>query len=149
VPLVHGNTRDENRLFTPLAVGASITAEQYAVTVRRLFGDDADAVLARYPVEDYPAPIYALTAVTTDAAGPLSTCAHVLAYDIASSARPATRVWAYQFRDRTAPPYIDFGPRFEEGAARRPRRVPMTRRCSASHAARRAAVERGTSRVAR
>ena len=114
VPLMHGNTRDENTLFAPLSFGASISAERYEEIIRTLYGPVADQVLARYPASAYPSPIAALSRVQTDAPGALSTCTHVRAYELAS-ARPAPRVFAYQFRDRTAPPYVDF-PGLEEGA---------------------------------
>lgn len=119
VPLIHGNNRDESRLFTPAVYGASITAEQYEQTVRTLYPNNAGEVLARYPVESYPSPIIALSTLQTDAPfgwpfAVLSTCLHVRAYDLASANR-ASRVYAYQFRDRTAPPWLDF-PGMEEGA---------------------------------
>jgi para-nitrobenzyl esterase len=119
VPLIHGNNRDESRLFTPAVYGASITAERYEEIVRTLYPDTADDVLARYPVQDYASPIIALSTLQSDAPfgwayAVLATCQHVQAYDLAAAHRGA-RVYAYQFRDRTAPPWLDF-PGMEEGA---------------------------------
>ncbi len=115
VPLMHGNNRDENTLFAPLSYGTAITPERYAEIVRTLYGADADEVLARYPAGAYPSPIAALSRVQSDAPGALGTCTHVLAYELASARRSSPRVVAYQFRDRTAPPYVDF-PGLEEVA---------------------------------
>ncbi len=115
VPFMHGNTRDENTLFAPLTFGTSISAARYEEIIRTLYGANAEQVLARYPVTDSPSPIAALSRVQTDAPGALSTCTHVRAYELASARRGSPRVFAYQFRDRTAPPYVDF-PGLEEGA---------------------------------
>lgn len=105
VDLVHGNTLDENRLFVPLDYGTALTSEQYVAAVTRAFGPDAPAVLDRYPVSAYASPIIALSTVFSDANSPLSTCAHVDAYDVTDRVR-GTRVYAYQFQDRTADPLI-------------------------------------------
>ena len=113
---MHGNTRDENRLFTPLSYGTSITAARYEEIVRALYGAGADRLLRRYPVSAYPAPIYALTALTSDGGTALSTCTHLRAYNLLTDPGPATSTYAYQFRDRTSSPLIDF-PDFDEGAA--------------------------------
>jgi carboxylesterase type B len=47
VPVVIGATRDEGRAFTQDAIGWS--EQQYVDAVRERWGDDAEAVLARYP----------------------------------------------------------------------------------------------------
>ncbi|MGY1704252.1 carboxylesterase/lipase family protein [Geodermatophilus sp. SYSU D00697] len=114
VPVLHGNTRDENTLFTPtetlVSTGAppspTLTAEEYAAELTARYGDRAGEVLARYPAEAHPSPLRALAAVFSDAGPPtmLSTCAHVDAYEALSAAPGPARVYAYQFRDRTAPP---------------------------------------------
>ncbi|MGR6964802.1 carboxylesterase/lipase family protein [Geodermatophilus sp. URMC 61] len=118
VPVVHGNTRDENTLFTPLlplvSTGAppssSLTAEEYAAELTARYGDRAGEVLARYPADAYPSPLRALAAVDSDAGTPtmLSICAHVDAHEALSAVPGSTPVYAYQFRDRTASPLIDF-----------------------------------------
>jgi para-nitrobenzyl esterase len=46
--------------------------------------------------------------VASDAGNPLSTCTHADAHEALSAAPWPTRVYAYQFRDRTAPPLADF-----------------------------------------
>ncbi|WP_448609024.1 carboxylesterase/lipase family protein [Geodermatophilus sp. URMC 60] len=116
VPVVHGNTRDETTLFTPLEPlvstgappSATLTAEEYEAELAARHGDRAGEVLARYPADAYPSPLRALAVVDSDAGNALATCAHVDAHEALSSARGPTRVYAYQFRDRTAPPLVDF-----------------------------------------
>lgn len=105
--VMHGNTRDENRLFTPLTYGSSITAERYVAIVRQLFGANADAVLAEYPLSDYPSPIVALSTITSDRGSGLSTCTHIKAYDLLADPPRPTKTFAYQFRDRTSSPLRD------------------------------------------
>jgi para-nitrobenzyl esterase len=114
VPVVHGNNRDEATLFTPLtplvSTGAppssALTAEEYATELTARYGDRAGEVLARYPADAY-SPLRALAAVDSDAGTPLSTCAHVDAYEALSAIPWPARVYAYQFRDRTASPLVD------------------------------------------
>ncbi|GAA4286894.1 carboxylesterase/lipase family protein [Georgenia daeguensis] len=126
VPVMHGNNRDENTYFTPtetlVSTGAppspTLTAEEYAAELTARYGDRAEEVLARYPADAYPSPLRALAAVFSDAGPPamVSTCAHVDAYEALSAPRRA-RVYAYQFRDRTAFPLADFPfPGYPEGA---------------------------------
>jgi para-nitrobenzyl esterase len=117
VPVLHGNNRDENTLFVtdvPLvSTGAppspTLTAEEYVAELTARYGDRAEEVLARYPADAYPSPLRALAAVYSDAGPPtmLSTCAHVDAYAALSAAPGRPRVYAYQFRDRTASPLVD------------------------------------------
>jgi para-nitrobenzyl esterase len=118
VPVLHGNNRDENTLFTPteplVSTGAppspTLTAEEYAAELTARYGDRAGEVLARYPADVYASPLRALAAVFSDAGPPtmLSTCAHIDAYEALSPAPRTARVYAYQFRDRTAVPVADF-----------------------------------------
>ncbi len=127
VPVMHGNTRDENTYFTPtealVSTGAppspTLTAEEYAAELAARYGDRADEVLARYPADAYPSPLRALAAVFSDAGPPtmLATCAHVDAYEALSAVPRRARVYTYQFRDRTASPLADFPfPGYPEGA---------------------------------
>ncbi len=125
VPVMHGNNRDEATLFTPLTPllstggppSPSLTAEEYAAELTARHGDRAGEVLAQYPADAYPSPLRALAAVDSDAGNALSTCAHVDAYEALSAAPGLTPVYAYQFRDRTAPALADFPfPGYPEGA---------------------------------
>jgi para-nitrobenzyl esterase len=116
VPIMHGNLSDENTLFTPLspAVAArandadGFTEADYTAILTGLFGDDADEVLARYPAGAYPSPLRALAAVNSDTGSALATCSHVDAYETLNRPPAKARVYAYQFRDETAYPLLDF-----------------------------------------
>jgi len=108
--VMHGNTRDENRLFTPLSYGAGLTAERYVAVVRTLYGTNADAVLAKYPLSAYPSPIVALSTIASDRGSALSTCDHVKGADLLTDPPRPTKTFAYQFRDRTSSPLIPLIP---------------------------------------
>ncbi|MGN9841116.1 carboxylesterase/lipase family protein [Nonomuraea sp. H19] len=110
MPVMHGNTLDEMRLF----VSDPITAAEYEAYVRRTYGPNADAVLARYPAANYADPRIALATLLTDFGTPLATCGHQDALGL--FARAGVPAYGYQFADRTAPPLIDI-PGYEEGAA--------------------------------
>lgn len=113
VPVMHGNTLDEWRLFVSLVYPNPMTAAEYEGIVRTTYGADADAILARYPAADYPDPRLALAALQTDSNEALSACRHRDAFRLLD--RAGVPVYAYQFADRTAPPLLDV-PGFEEGA---------------------------------
>jgi para-nitrobenzyl esterase len=113
VPVLHGNLSDENTLFTPLtplvSTGAppspTLTVGQYEAEIRARYPARADEVLELYPAAAYPSPLRALAEVASDASGALSTCEHVEAYELLADRTPT---FAYQFRDETASPLIDF-----------------------------------------
>jgi para-nitrobenzyl esterase len=65
VPMIVGTNAQETSRAVPIAVDA--TAADYEKAVRALFGATADAVLAHYPVADYPSPWAAYVALTSDA----------------------------------------------------------------------------------
>jgi para-nitrobenzyl esterase len=113
VPMMHGNTLDETRLFTALAFPQEISAETYAAVIAGTFGDRAAEVLARYPASAYASPRIALATVRSHFGTPLSTCTHLDGYGALAEA--GVPVYAYQFADRNAPPLVDF-PAYEEGA---------------------------------
>ncbi|QFG22624.1 carboxylesterase/lipase family protein [Actinomadura sp. WMMB 499] len=112
VPVMHGNTLDELRVYIGPEFPEPITAERYEAIVRARYGTDADAVLARYPAGDDPR--IALATMQTHFGGGLSTCQHQDAFAALRDAR--VPVYAYQFADRGAPPLVDT-PGFDEGAA--------------------------------
>ncbi|SEF82263.1 para-nitrobenzyl esterase [Nonomuraea solani] len=113
MPVLHGNTLDEARLFIPLIAPQPITAEEYEGYVRANYGANAGQVLARYPAANYPEARIALATLLTDFGGPLATCGHQDA--LALFAKAGVPTYGYQFADRTAPPLVDF-PGYEEGA---------------------------------
>ncbi|TYP90342.1 carboxylesterase/lipase family protein [Blastococcus xanthinilyticus] len=114
VPVMHGNLSDENTLFTPLnptvatLAADGFTEADYASVLAGIFGDDADEVLARYPAGGYASPLRALAEVNSDAGSALSTCEHVDAYETLARPPVPAPVFAYQFRDETADPLLDF-----------------------------------------
>jgi para-nitrobenzyl esterase len=111
MPVLHGNTLDEMRLFVGLSHPAELTAAQYTAIVTAMFPDRAAEVLLRYPPG--ASPRLALAAIQSDHGTALSTCTHLAAYDLFAAA--GVPVYAYQFADRGAPPLIDL-PGFDEGA---------------------------------
>jgi para-nitrobenzyl esterase len=102
VPAMIGNVRSEGKLF--VIDRPQLTAAQYVEQVRATYGANADAVLARYPLAAYPAPFYALAAVTTDSgiACGVNATANLLA--------PLTRTYRYEFNDPTSPTLYGFQP---------------------------------------
>jgi para-nitrobenzyl esterase len=75
----------------------TLTAEGYKAELHSLFGKSANAVLVKYPLEDYGSPSRALSAATSDA---YMICrSHVLNKMLAKW----VPVYAYEFADRTAP----------------------------------------------
>jgi para-nitrobenzyl esterase len=115
VPIMHGNTHDEMRLFVSAqfdATGHPLTPQQYEAFIRGTYGAAADRVLALYPLSAFPSPTIALSTVETDFGTNLATCGHLTAYRALAAHVP---VYAYQFADRTAPALLDL-PNFDEGA---------------------------------
>ena len=74
VPLLVGANRDEMRSFVGFAFDEPLTADGYRAQVTEAFGADAEAVLARYPVEAYPSPTLALATVLGDWGGGVGSC---------------------------------------------------------------------------
>ena len=113
VPVLSGSTRDEARLFVGLfydLAGAEITAEQYPELIATAFGEDAEAVLERYPLEGFESPSLAWAAVITDRVWALRTMEQhrALAEHVPT--------FAYEFADRQAPITVPFPPGFPPGA---------------------------------
>ena len=99
LPILNGTNHDEGRLFALIALlaGVNLTAETYALEVRRNFPTFADDVLATYPVSAYATPALAYSAVATDSI--FSCPADQLNQALARGAP----VWAYEFNDPAAP----------------------------------------------
>ena len=66
VPLIIGATRDEGWIYADRSFPAGLTVEQYEAAVQTEFAGDAAAILARYPVNDYPSPKHALSQIAGD-----------------------------------------------------------------------------------
>lgn len=97
VPLIQGGTHDEMRQTVASwydRTGHPLSAADYPVVVTQIFGDDAPAVLAHYPVDAYPSPSLALATLLTDWGHVVGAC-RVLPADDAAAAR--VPVYAYEF----------------------------------------------------
>jgi para-nitrobenzyl esterase len=99
VPLIHGGTRDEMRAHVAFAYdlgpAGPLTEAQYPEVVTRLFGaEDAERILARYPVADFDRPSLALATLLTDYGGVTGACTQLPALDAAARWTP---VYAYEF----------------------------------------------------
>lgn len=70
VPVLHGSNSDEETARIAgmeLQTGKPLTEADYRTHMRENFGDDAEAVMAEYPVSDYASPSNALGRALTDA----------------------------------------------------------------------------------
>jgi para-nitrobenzyl esterase len=88
VPLIHGFTRDEMRVWVGQAydgAGSPLTAAQYPQIIGDLYGADAPAVLAQYPVTGYPTPSIALATVLTDEGRMQGACSQLDLFDAVRS----------------------------------------------------------------
>jgi para-nitrobenzyl esterase len=113
VPVLTGTNTDESTIFVygeTDAIGRPLTAEGYEAEVREMFGADADAVLARYPVDAYPHPGSALSAVQTD----MGFACGQRRWNRAISSRTSTYV--YEFADPNVPMELSVQPSFPLGA---------------------------------
>lgn len=113
VPTLSGSTHDEYRYFTALYVdllgGGPLTPASYAALIRLQYGDRAAAVLDTYPASAHPSPDLAYSAVGTDQRFAWPARADCRLY----SGR--TPVYAYEFHDPKAPPFIP-APHTPQGA---------------------------------
>ncbi|BBC38184.1 Carboxylic ester hydrolase [Streptomyces graminofaciens] len=99
VPVLNGANQDEGRLFAFArfdASGTPLTAEQYPEVVRTDFGERA---LAQYPLSTHSSPTIAYGTAQGDQ---LFACP-ALRLDQVLARRG--QVYAYEFADRTAPPF--------------------------------------------
>jgi para-nitrobenzyl esterase len=99
VPLLQGSTRDEMRPFVAVdhdAQGRPVSAAQYPTILAQVFGADAPAVQARYPLSAYPSPGVALATVLTDWGRKLGACPVLPADQAAARRNP---VYAYEFAE--------------------------------------------------
>ncbi len=97
VPLLVGGTRDEMRGFVSGEhQPRPVTAERYATLLRETFGEDADAVLAAYPVSGFDSPALALATVLSDWGGNIGACPVLRTAESAAGRQP---VFAYEFAE--------------------------------------------------
>jgi para-nitrobenzyl esterase len=109
VPVMSGNARDEGAFTVSILEyfsGRPLTAAEYENYVKTTYvppayrAGTADRVLAQYPVSAFASPSLAYVAVATDAG---QACRHRILDQLVSKWVP---VYAYEFRDRTAPYYF-------------------------------------------
>ena len=100
VPVIVGSVRDEGKLFFDTETG--MTGDQYQYAIDAEYGPIAPAVLARYPVRNYPAPapFYARAAVFTDS---LEACP---GYQEASVFAAQVPTWEEEFDDPALPTFM-------------------------------------------
>ncbi len=104
VPVVQGSNHDEFRFFTASLfdlAGGPLTAAEYPIAVQQALteiglGSFTSAVLAQYPLANYPSPDLAYSALATDAVFSTPT----FATDLLLSA--STPLYAYEFSDESA-----------------------------------------------
>ncbi|HET6500440.1 MAG TPA: carboxylesterase/lipase family protein [Amycolatopsis sp.] len=97
IPIIQGTTRDELRSFVANEYnqrGQPLTAAEYPVVVGQVFGANASAVLAEYPLDHYPSPGVALATLLTDWGQKVGSCPALATDDVASQ---STAVYAYEF----------------------------------------------------
>jgi carboxylesterase type B len=97
VPLLQGGTRDEMRETVAARFdqrGTPLTAAQYPGVVAQVFGDQAPAILAHYPLGRYGSPGLALASLLTDWGHAVGACPVLPADDAAAHREP---VYAYEF----------------------------------------------------
>lgn len=99
VPLVHGGTRDEMRALIIEkydGIGRPLTAAEYPAVVRELYGRDATAVLAEYPLAHFDSPSLALATLLTDEGRFQGACQQFPYNDAAARRGP---VFAYEYAE--------------------------------------------------
>jgi para-nitrobenzyl esterase len=97
IPIIEGTTRDEMRWFVAGEYdqkGKPLTAEEYPAVVTQVFGAEAPAVLAQYPLGNYPSPGVALATLLTDWGAKVGSCTALATDEVANQTTP---VYAYEF----------------------------------------------------
>ncbi|MET8143403.1 carboxylesterase family protein [Sphaerisporangium sp. NPDC005288] len=108
VPLIQGGTRDEMRPFVAVqfdAQGRPVTAQQYPQITADLFGEDAKAVLDRYPLTRFRTPSLALATVLGDWGRKLGACSQLPAADAAARRTP---VYEFEFAEDSSQEILGF-----------------------------------------
>ncbi len=103
VPVIVGSARWESRLFRQ--ADYAITAEQYEAEVRETYGDNADRVLATYPVSEYESPFQALAALGTDTFMACAVEDNAVMFN-----GQGVPTYKYEFDDPTSPTLFGFQP---------------------------------------
>jgi para-nitrobenzyl esterase len=112
VPVLLGSNHDEYRFFTSVQidfVSGPLTTDTYAARIRQEYPGASDAVLAEYPVSAYDTPNIAYATVKTDQIFACPAHADAILYG------GRAPVFAYEFNDPQAPPFIQ-DPNLPQGA---------------------------------
>jgi para-nitrobenzyl esterase len=116
VPMINGGNQEELRLYIAYAAqdGQRVTAQNYAASLKVIYGDKAQLVLAEYPLSGFSSASSALGSVMSDFRpdNGLNNCIYLQTAKLA-----ARYVWVYEyeFADPNPPPVMP-DPGFEMGA---------------------------------
>lgn len=116
VPILNGGTRDEMRLYVAydIQAGQKFTAENYADTIKAIYGDKAAAIVKQYPVASFSSPPAAVGTIMSDF-NPDIGINNCIYLETGKLIRKFAPVYESIFADRDAPPVTD-NPGFEMGA---------------------------------
>jgi para-nitrobenzyl esterase len=111
VPVIEGNTRDEQAYFGWLfELDGKFDEAKYQQYLVKSFGDQAAAVAKQYPSAKYASPLRAWNTVGSDRAWICT------ALDDSKQRARRVPVYTYSFADRTATPYLEFPPGYRTDA---------------------------------